>query len=215
MEDNPNKGSTGTAIQAHGAVNDGWNSPVDDEGAGRKIQGTLLRYHDKQWFAGKEKTLIPTGTSLIALGIKAGWKRWENGNAVDFVTEIDGHYPKRHELGHDDERGWECGPGDKPTDPWQNSREVLLIDPHSCSTYTFCTSSVGGRSAVDDLKDAVRNARRVRTGVVPMISLEWQVMPTKRGLNSKPYFKIVDWSIPGAEVIAIAHDSGGTDNPAA
>jgi hypothetical protein len=214
MVDNLKNNDSGTAVTALSPVGDGWNSPIDDDGAGRQIQGTLLRYDDKQWFAGKEKTVIPNGTSLIALGIKAGWKRWENGSVVDFVTEIDGHYPKRHELGYDDESAWECGPDDKPADPLKNSREVLLIDPHTCAAYTFCTASVGGRSAVDDLKNAVRNARRVRPGVVPMISLEWQPMPTRFGMKSKPYFKIIDWSIPGAEVIAIAHDSGGTSNPA-
>ena len=170
---------TGTAMQVHKPVDDGWNSPIDDDGGGRQIQGTLLRYDDKQWFAGKEKTVIPNGTCFIVLDIKTGWKRWENGKVVEFVTEVDGHYPKRHELGYDDESAWECGPDDKPTDPWQNSREGLLIDPHTCVAYTFCTASAGGRSAVDDLKNAVRNARRVRPGVVPMISLEWQPMPTQ------------------------------------
>ena len=67
--------------------------------------------------------MIPNGTRFIVLDIKTGWKRWENGKVVEFVTEIDGHYPKRHELGYDDESAWECGPDDKPTDPWQNSRE--------------------------------------------------------------------------------------------
>jgi len=214
MVDNLNNDDSGKAVKVLAPVNDGWNSPIDDEGAGRQIQGTLLRYDDKQWFTGKEKTVISNGTRLIALDIKKGWKRWGNGKVVEFVTEIDSHYPKRHELGHDDERVWECGPGDKPTDPWQNSREALLINPHSCAAYTFCTASAGGRSAVDDLQNAVRNARRVRAGVVPMISLEWQPMPTDYGIKSKPYFKIVDWSIPGAEVTAIAHDSGGMNDPA-
>ncbi|CUU15689.1 hypothetical protein ACT4MK_32070 [Bradyrhizobium barranii] len=213
MADNVNNADAGTAMQAYTLVDDGWNSPIDDEGAGRQIQGTLLRFDDKQWFAGKEKAAIPNGSCYIALSIRTGWKRWENGKVVDFVTEIDGHYPNRHELGYTDESKWECGPDDKPTDPLQNSREVLLIDPHTCTAYTFCTASAGGRSAVDDLKNAVRNARRLRPGVVPLLSLEWQVMRTKYGMRSKPYFKIVDWSIPGAEVIAIAHDSGGMNDP--
>ena len=34
-------------------------------------------------------------------------------------------------------------------------------------------------------------------------------MPTKYGMKSKPYLKIVDWDVPGAEMIAIAHDSSG------
>jgi hypothetical protein len=206
-EDNSNS----TALQAYTPVDDGWNSPIDDDTSGRQIQGTLLRFDDKQWYSGKEKSVIPNGTRLIALSIKKGWKRWEDGKVADFVAEIDGRYPERHELGYDDESVWECGPDDKPSDPFQNSREVLLIDPHSFSAYTFCTASGGGRSAVDDLKNAVRNARRLRPGVVPMVSLEWQPMDTKRGMKSKPHLKIVDWSIPGAEVTAIAH--GGMNEP--
>jgi hypothetical protein len=213
MVDNVNNADTGTAMQTYTPVDDGWNSPIDDDGAGRQIQGTLLRYDDKQWFAGKERTVIPNGSRYIALGIKKGWKRWENGKVVDFVTEIDGHYPKRHELGYTDESKWECGPDDEPADPLQNSREVLLMDPHTCTACTFCTASAGGRSAVDDLKNAVRNARRLRPGVVPLVSLEWQVMPTKHGMKSKPYLKIVDWSVPGAEVAAIAHDSSAMNRP--
>jgi hypothetical protein len=209
MQENSN--NAGTAVQAYTYVDDGWNSPIEDDTSGRQIQGTLMRYDDKQWYSGKEKTVIPNGTRFIALGIKAGWKLWENGKVVEFVTEIDGHYPKRHELGHDDESAWECGPDDKPSDPFQNSREVLLIDPHTCAAYTFCTASAGGRSAVDDLKNAVRNARRLRPGVAPVVSLEWQVMDTKYGRRSKPDFKIVEWSIPGAEVTAIAH--GGMSDP--
>ena len=166
MEHNSNNADSGTAVQAYTPVDDGWNSPIDDDNSGRQIQGTLLRFDDKQWFAGKERTVVPNGSRFIALGTKAGWKRWENGKVVDFMTEIDGNYPKRHELGYSDESKWECGPDDKPTDPLQNSREVLLIDPHTCTAYTFCTSSAGGRSAVDDLKNAVRNARRLRRGAV-------------------------------------------------
>jgi hypothetical protein len=215
MRENSNNTETGTEMQACTPIDDGWNSPVEDEGAGRQIQGTLLRYDDKQWFAGKEKTVIPNGTRFIVLGIKAGWKRWESGKVVEFMTEIDGHYPKRHELGYDDKSAWECGPDDKPADCWQNSREALLIDPHTCAAYTFCTASAGGRSAIDDLKNAVRNARRLRPGVVPMISLEWQVMRTQFGMKSKPYLKIVDWNIPGAEVTAITHDSAGMNDPTA
>lgn len=213
MKENSNDTETGAAMQAYTPVDNGWNSPIDDDAGGRQIQGTLLRYDDKQWFAGKEKTVIPNGTRFIVLGITTGWKRWENGKVAEFVTEVDGHYPKRDELGYDDQSAWECGLDDKPTDPWQNSREGLLIDPHTCAVYTFCTASVGGRSAVDDLKNAVRNARRLRPGVVPVVSLEWQVMDTKYGRKSKPYFKIVDWSIPGAEVTAIAPDSSGMNDP--
>jgi hypothetical protein len=200
MEDRDNS----TAVQPYTPNDSGWNSPIDDDTSGRQIEGALLRFDNKQWSTGKEKTPIPNGTRLIAVGIKAGCKRWENGKVVEFVSQINGHYPKRDELGHDDPELWERGPDGEPSDPWQNSREVLLMDPHTCTALTFCTASAGGRSAVDDLKNAVRNARRLRPGVVPLISLESQAMPTRYGMKSKPYFKIVDWSTPGAEVTALA-----------
>jgi hypothetical protein len=204
---------TGTAVQAYTPADDGWNSPIEDDSAGRQINGMLLRYDDKLWLAGKEKTPIAGGTRFIAVDIRAGWKRWENGKVANFITEVDGHYPKRHELGYSDESTWECGPDDKPADPLQNSREVLLINPQTCAAYTFCTASAGGRSAVDDLKNAVRTARRLRPGVVPVVELGWQPMSTKFGMKSKPYFKAVDWIVPGAEVIAIAHDTSGMHDP--
>ena len=191
------------AVLATSPNDGGWNSPFDDDASCRQIQGSLLRW-DNKWSTGKEKTPIADGTRLAALGIKACYKRWENGKVVEFVSEINGHYPKRDELGHDDQELWECGPDGSPSDPWQNSREVLLMDPHTCTALTFCTASAGGRSAVDDLKNAVRNARRLRPGVVPLISLESQAMPTRYGMKSKPYLKIVDWSVPGAEVTALA-----------
>lgn len=213
MQENSHYADTGTALQAYTSVDDGWNSPIDDDTSGRQIQGTLIRFDDKQWYSGKEKIVIPNGTRFIALAIKAGWKRWAKGKVVEFVAEIDGHYPQRHELGYDDAGAWECGPDDKPSDPFQNSREVLLIDPCTFAVYTFCIASGGGRSAVDDLKAAVRNARRLHPGVVPLVSLEWQVMRTRHGMGSKPYLNIVEWSAPGAEAIAIAHDNSGMNGP--
>ena len=198
-----NSTNSSTAVRVIPPSDGGWNSPIDDDTSGRQIEGALLRF-DNGWSTGKEKTPIANGTRQVALGIKTGWKRWENGKVVEFVSEINGHYPKRDELGHDDQELWEPGPGGEPFDPWQNSREVLLMDPLTCVALTFCTASAGGRSAVDDLKNAVRNGRRLRPGVVPLISLESQAMPTRYGMKSKPYLKIVDWSVPGAEVTALA-----------
>jgi len=182
-----NSTNSSTAVRVIPPSDGGWNSPIDDDTSGRQIEGALLRF-DNGWSTGKEKTPIANGTRQV----------------VEFVSEINGHYPKRDELGHDDQELWEPGPGGEPSDPWQNSREVLLMDPLTCVALTFCTASAGGRSAVDDLKNAVRNARRLRPGVVPLISLESQAMPTRYGMKSKPYLKIVDWSVPGAEVTALA-----------
>jgi hypothetical protein len=184
----------------------GSTSPLDDSGA-RKIEGTLLTFSDRQYFAGgsKYRKELAIGTRLVVLAIRSGWKHWRDKRVVAFITETDdGRYPTRRELGHTDESQWERGPDGKPIDPLQNSREILLIDPSTYAVYTFCTSAAGGRSSVDDLDNAMRNARRIRPEVVPLVSLESQEMPTRYGMKSRPLFRILDWSVPSAEVTTIA-----------
>ena len=108
-----NSTNSSTAVRVIPPSDGGWNSPIDDDTSGRQIEGALLRF-DNAWSTGKEKTPIANGTRQVALGIKTGWKRWENGKVVEFVSEINGHYPKRDELGHDDQELWEPGPGGEP-----------------------------------------------------------------------------------------------------
>jgi hypothetical protein len=178
MEEDSNRNKS--ALTLYSAEGDGWNSPiVSSEGGGRQIQGTLLTFVDKQWFAGtgKFKEEVPIGTRLIAIAFRQGWKRWKDGVVVDFVTEIDGHYPQRNELGYLDEREWAYGPDDKPADPWQDSREVVLVDPKTFAEYTFCTATKGGRGEVDRIKRSVQTARRFRPDKLPIVSLEWKECP--------------------------------------
>jgi hypothetical protein len=187
----------GTAVQSYTPDTDGWDSPIDYLGVRRgcQIRGSLLTYVDKQYFAGsgKFKEEIPIGTHLVALAVYAGWKRWQDGKVAEFVTEMEGRYPQRHKLGYDDESAWACGPGGKPSDPWQNSRVVVLINRDDYSEYTFCTSSGGGRSAVDALRNSMMSARLLQPGQLPIVELGWKPMSTSFGMKSKPSLKIVGW----------------------
>jgi hypothetical protein len=209
MHDNTR--TPGTAVQSYTPDTDGWNSPIDYTGTRRgcQLRGSLLTYVDKQYFAGtgKFKEEIPIGTRLIALAIWAGWKRWQDGKVVEFVTEINGCYPQRHELGYDDESEWPPGPGGKPSDPWQDSRQVGLINRDDYSEYTFCTSSGGGRTAVDALKNSVRSARLLQPGQLPIVELGWKPMSTNFGMKSKPSLKIVGWWKPETTTTALLDDS--------
>ena len=127
----------------------------------------------KQWFASKKKAGNRNGTIFIVLAIMTGWKRWENGKVVEFVTEIHGHYPKRHELGYDDEEAWECGPDDKPTDPWQNSREGLLIDQlYRCSVHLLHGLDLADAAQSTSSEYASRNARFFAPASYPVVSAE-------------------------------------------
>jgi hypothetical protein len=124
---------------------------------------------------------------------RTGWRRWEGGRIVEFIAEINGHYPQRYELGHTDERTWGPGPGGKPSDPWQDSREVVLIREVDLSEFTFCTSTGGGRAAVDALRNSMANARLLRPDQFPVIELAWKPMRTAFGTKSKPDLKVVGW----------------------
>src|SRR5262249_20349228 len=52
-------------------ADDGWNDAANEAGE-RTIRGTLLKFSDWRWTAGKEATEIETGTRLVALATKCG-----------------------------------------------------------------------------------------------------------------------------------------------
>src|SRR5215475_9769930 len=85
------------------AGNDGW-ADAASEAAERTIRGTLLKFSDWRWTAGKEATEIETGTKLVALATQAGWVRWEDSKPVEYrMREPGRRLPDRDELGYDDQ----------------------------------------------------------------------------------------------------------------
>jgi hypothetical protein len=208
MEDD----TRGTVVQLIPPNGSDWNIPTD---GARSIEGELLTFATRQYFVGgsKYRKELATGTSLAALSVKAVWKRWQDKRVVELITEVGGRYPRREELGYRDESKWERGLDGRPADPLQDSREILFANPTTFEAYTFCTSSLGGRRSVDELDSAMRNARRIRPDAVPLVSLESQPMPTRYGVKSRPYFRILNWSTPGAEQPAIAPPVNDLDDP--
>jgi hypothetical protein len=77
-------------------------------------------------------------------------------------------------------------------------REVDLAE------FTFCTSTGGGRAAVDALRRSMQNANLLRPGQMPVIELRWRPMHTAFGTKSKPDLKIVGWWRPEQTAIAPA-----------
>ena len=125
------------------------------------------------------------------------------------MTEINGHYPQRHELGHTDQRAWGPGPGGKPADPWQDAREALLLREVDFSEYTLAIATGGGRAAIDSLARSMQNADLLRPGQFPVVELAWRQMQTRYGQKPRPDLKIVGWWKPEAPSIT------PPDNPAA
>jgi hypothetical protein len=196
MEDDDTRSTVAPLIPLNG---DDWNSS-------RQLRGALLTFADKTFYAGsgRYKEEVALGTRFVVIGVRAVWKRWEDGRVSDFVQQIDGHYPQRHELGYLDETAWPCGPGGKPADPWQDSREVGLNKQDDYAEFTFCTSSGGGRNSVDALLSSLRSGRLLRPGQLPVIALDWKPMTTRYGMKSRPVLKIVDWWRPDNGTTAIA-----------
>jgi hypothetical protein len=211
-----------TALQQIPTTNDddGWNDAAAEE-AGRFIRGTIMKFVDWRYYAGKQATPIPDGTKLIALATVALWQRWEGGKAVDPIVRKPGEYlPAREKLGHMDETEWEKGSDGKPQDPWKNTRLVYFVHPVSAAAYTFSTSSGGGRSAVSELGGAIRRMRAAHPNAVPVVELRAEEMPTKHGRKSKPKFLIVDWkftdtqTVPVERQLTAADDDFGSDDKA-
>ena len=199
MDDSTTKG--GTIVRLYSSTDVGRNSP-------HQIRGTLLTFADRQYLAGvgQYRTEVPLGTRCIVLETRAGWRRWEGGKIVEFVTEINGHYPLRAQLGHTDQCAWGPGPGGKPADPWQDAREALLLREVDFAEYTFATSSGGGRASIDSLARSMQNANLLRPGQFPIIELAWRPMHTAYGTKSKPNLKIVGWWRPEQTAIAPPDD---------
>jgi hypothetical protein len=180
------------------AADDGWDDAAA-EAAERTIRGTLLKFADWRWTAGKEATLVEDGTKLVALATAAMWVRWENNRPVEHIVRQPGkRLPDREDLGYNDQAEWEKSPDDEPKDPWQNTRLVYLVDPQTAEAYTFSTSSWGGRGAVIDLADSIARMRSVHPGACPVVELRSAKMPTKFGMKSKPILKIVGWKTTDA-----------------
>jgi|SRR6516165_4245692 len=135
------------------------------------------------------------GTQLVAIGVAAGWVKWQGGKPVETRLRQPGKpLPVREELPDLEQLKWEKGADGQFRDPWQETKFVYLIDQRTAESYTFSTSSWGGREAVLHLGDAIARMRSVHPTATPVVALEASAMPTRYGRKSKPVFKIVDWN---------------------
>jgi len=197
MDNNDTKVGGGIVVPLYTASSAVRTSP-------HSIRGTLLTFADRQYLAGvgKFRTEVPLGTRFIVLETRAGWRRWDGGKIVEFVTAINGAYPQRAQLGHADERAWGPGPGGKPADPWQDAREALLLREIDLAEFTLAIATGGGRASIDSLTRSMQNANLLRPNQFPVIELAWRPMQTAFDTKAKPDLKIVGWWRPEATAIA-------------
>jgi len=181
-------------------TNDGW-SDAAAEAHERAVRGTLLKFSDWRWTRGKEAAEVATGTELVATRTARAWVKWWGGQPVETrLCQPGTRMPEREELPDLDQILWEKGPDGKYRDPWANTRFVYLVDPHTAESFTFSTSSWGGRECVNNLGDAIGRMRAAHPDAVPVVALEAAPMATKFGRKSKPVLRITGWKSAGSGV---------------
>jgi hypothetical protein len=118
--------------------------------------GTLLKFSKGDYLAGQDSRAIAVGTRLIANmdSFAIGWVRWSNGRPAEQLMGrvVDCFKPvRRSDLGDNDSDLWETDDKGAPRDPWQFTNNLVLADPENGELFTFSTSSLGGRRAVEKL----------------------------------------------------------------
>ena len=103
-------------------------------------------------------------------------------------------HPRHEDLPDRDKTLWQPGLDGKPADPWKDSRYMHLIDLRTGQDYTFVTDTDGGRMAVGELKNAIRNVRIARPGALAVIKLDTGTFKSRKfGLVPRPVFEIVEY----------------------
>jgi hypothetical protein len=192
MSNLPARQQTGDSLPV---PHDGWG----DEAASaneRLLKGTLLKCVDGNWSSSKEGASLKGGLQFVPTGTVAAWVRWWEGKPDQHVFRNErGFLPARESLGDLDEGEWEVGPGGDVQDSWRNTRYVHLVQikPPTAETYTFVTSTWGGRAAIEDLAGQIAIMRESHPFAVPIIELDSTTMKTQFGRKMRPAFKVVGW----------------------
>jgi hypothetical protein len=164
------------------------------------ITGSMVKFVDRDFIADKTEKL-PEGAELVALSAVTAWVKWAEGRPAEHrVTHAGKAHPRREDLPDLDQEEWEIDEKftGKAKDPWHDCRYLHLLDPRTGRDLTFTTDTYGGRAAVGELKDAIRNVRHARPGAVPVVKLGWKMMSTQYGPRPRPVFQIVEWRDGGS-----------------
>jgi hypothetical protein len=172
------------------ANHDGFDTQTSDG----LLRGELIRFSEGRFLLDQQHDV--TGYIYIATGLQAAWVKWTDGRPEHYLTPLGGRHPHRDTLGDLDETLWPFGlDGETKKDPWDDTRYLYLIArDKSVSDATFVTASYGGRQAIAQLANSIRNMRMMKPGAMAAISLSSETFQSKSfGPRQKPLFEIVDW----------------------
>lgn len=200
------------------AIAPGGGDPYAAYGAKVGTTGQYLSFKNGEYQYGQNKDELPIGTRLVAnmSGLRVGWRRWYGGQVTDDLTELLNDRPQtaqRNTLGDNDESAWEKDDEDRPRDPWQLTNILELSDGEQ--TFIYSTASNGGIRAIGRLCTAYGKERRMRPGMLPIITLgkDFYIHKPKPGQQSRgkiyfPVFEIVGWTDEDNPSVEGGEDTG-------
>ena len=167
-------------------ASDGWAAVPPASRAKR------IKFSDGEWTNAEGQRV--NGEELAAVGVEVYWQKWADKKPIEKRATRPGEaHPYRSELGDEDQSTWEIGPNGQPSDPWQDVREVRLVDRETGEEFAYGTSTWGGHTAVAELAKQIENVRRAHPRATPIVRLESERTKTKYGVKPWPKLKVVSW----------------------
>jgi hypothetical protein len=166
--------------------------------AAQAVEGDLLLYKKGKYSAGADKTPVPIGTRLLVNidSLSTGWVKWLASQPVEYrIWPVNERALPitREQLGDLDQDTWEADERGGPKDPWSRTMRVIMRAADG-DIFTFASSSVFGRAALDKLAKAFGLVWREHPGEFPVIELSTGIHQHRTyGEIDKPVFPIVGW----------------------
>jgi hypothetical protein len=119
-------------------------------GAGRVIQGSLIKFTNEATWELRDGEEVPAGLELIAVDIGRIVQKWKDQMPIEtIVLEPGQKFPDIEALNEKTPHSeWTKGPDGQARAPWQAQHIVYLLNPETMDRYSFPTGTVGGAIAV-------------------------------------------------------------------
>jgi hypothetical protein len=155
------------------------------------IRGVDTRFKDRDYYNFAEPINVG-GREFAAFDFVSGWQKLEQGCAPAYLVQRAGE--PRPAQPHVDEKDWPLDLNGKPAHPWRWTRFLYLLDVKTGEISTFSSSTIGGRVAIDELRDQISFMRKARADAIPIVALASKDMATQFGsAKPRPYFRICGW----------------------
>ena len=149
-----------------------------------------------EFLFGRDKVIIPVGSHVVANmpTLSTGYIRWDNSKPTKKTRPIICP-PKlcRNDVGDTDIDFWPLDDGNKPKDPWEAMSTLEMAILATGAAFTFETWTLGGRVALNKLREAYGRLMHLQPDEHPVLELGVSGYDGRKGPIYNPTFKIVSW----------------------